>query len=317
MVSAAHHVAEIDAPTGPTVGSSRRSTKLHQLEAIRHAVAVTLSAAALSATVAGWSPDPASALVIVIAAAAIGLPHGALDVVIGPSVAKPLAFFGAYIGFAAAIVLFWLWAPLSGFAVFFASSWVHFARGDADHHHQLGSAGGLLGISTAGCAIGLPLALHSETVAPLLSDLLLGTATMSARQVAALGWMIATPAIMAGVVAVMAAVSVRRYAAISELLILGLTAAVVHPLVSFALYFSLWHSPRHLIAMNVDRRVALPTIAATVATLLVAGLVWRFVEPTSSVAVQVVFIGLAALTGPHLVVTELFRYRSRSNTESP
>jgi Brp/Blh family beta-carotene 15,15'-monooxygenase len=302
--------------TPPVVALAHDSRRRQRLERQRHVVAISVAAAILAATLAGWTPSLSAAVVIVVIAVSIGMPHGALDIVIGPRMAKPSVFFVAYLALGAAIVLIWLVAPLASVAMFFLASWFHFARGDADHHRQLGSAGALLGISTAGCAIGLPLALHSEIVAPVLSDLLLGTATLSSEQVAVIGSFIAYPSIVAGVVAVIAAVQTRHFAAVIELTAIALLAATVYPLISFALYFSLWHSPRHLIALDIDKRALKPTLAATAATLLLAALIWRFVEPSMSVATQVIFIGLAALTGPHLVVTELLKYRNSQRVDA-
>lgn len=291
------------------------SRRRQRLERNRHAIAMTVAAGTVGGTIAGWTPSPTAAVAIVIIAVTVGMPHGALDVVIGPRMTRPTVFFGAYLLFAAATVLAWLLAPLLSLVTFFLASWFHFARGDTDHHRELGSAGALVGISTAGCAIGLPLALHSETVAPVLSGLLLGTATLSSDQVAVIGAMITYPAIISGVVAGIAAIQVRRYAAVSELTAIALLAAVVHPLVSFALYFSLWHSPRHLISLDIDKRAVKPTLGATAVTLLFGALIWRLVDPSMPVATQVMFIGLAALTGPHLVVTELLRYYTSGQGE--
>ncbi len=292
------------------VERTRDSARRARWESNRHVIAVSVAAIAIPGTLVGWAPSPTSAVAIVVAAVVIGLPHGALDVAIGPRMANPIAFFGAYLLLAATTVAVWLLVPLLGFVMFFLASWFHFARGDADHHRQLGSAGMLLGISTAGCAIGLPLALHSATVVPVLSDLLGTSVKLSAEQAAAIGATIAYPSIVCGLVAGIAALQIRRFDAVVELTVIALLAVVVHPLVSFALYFSLWHSPRHLISLDVDRRAVLPTVAATAATLASAALVWRFVEPSTQVATQVIFIGLAGLTAPHLVVTELLRSRT-------
>jgi Brp/Blh family beta-carotene 15,15'-monooxygenase len=313
MLTVSNIAADASFPTtdpGTDHGVSLRTSRRHRLERVRHIVAVGVSAVVLVATVGGWTPSLAAAVVIMITAVAIGMPHGALDVVTGPRLTKPIAFFVSYLALGAATVVVWLAAPLFGLVMFFAASWFHFARGDAEHHRRLGNANGLLGIATAGCAIGLPLALHSETVAPVLSELLLGTATLRSEQVATIGAIIAYPSIVTGVVAGIAAFQYGRTAAVVELVTIALLGVVVHPLVSFALYFSLWHSPRHLIALDVDRRAIAPTLGATAATLLAGAIAWFWIEPSTSVATQVVFIGLAALTAPHLAVTEMVRYRA-------
>ena len=228
---------------------------------------------------------------------------------IGPRLVKPTLFYGLYGAAALGIVLAWLVMPVLGVAAFFTSSWYHFARGDGAHHRDLARAGDLLGVSTAGCAIGLPLVLHAGIVTPVLSDLMLGTAALTSAQVALFGVIIAAPSLVAGLVAGLAAVRIRRYSAVVELTTIALVAAVVHPLVSFAIYFALWHAPRHLLTLEIDRHALFRAVWATIGTLLAGTLVWRLAEPEAPAAARVIFIGLAALTGPHLALTELLRSR--------
>ena len=307
----------VHAAAHPEITPGKDAGRRQRLERLRHNVAVTLSSAVIASTVVGWTTSPNTAIFIVITAVIAGLPHGALDVVVGPSMAPRSIFYGSYLTFVATVSVAWLIAPLLSLSLFLIASWFHFARGDAEHHRQLGSTGSLVGMSTAGCAIGLPLALHSDTVTPLLSDLLLGTATLSSQQVAALGAFIVYPSAAAGVVAAVAAIQTHRFHAVVELLVIALLAGTVHPLISFALYFALWHSPRHLIAQDIDASAVKPTLVATFATLLAAALIVKLAEPTIQTVTQVIFIGLAALTGPHLVVTELLRHRTQQVRRSP
>ncbi len=288
------------------------SGRRDRLERQRHILAMCAAVAAVAATLGGWTPSSAAALTIVIVAVALGLPHGALDIIVGPRIVTPSLFFGSYLAVAAFTTLVWLVTPVLGLITFFAASWFHFARGDAPHHRRLGGARGLLGISTAGCALGLPLALHSRVVAPVLSDLLVGNGVLDPQQVAAIGWTIAYPSITAGIVAAIAAVRLHQSSTVAEIAAIATLAVVVHPLVSFALYFALWHSPRHLISLDIDRTSWALALGAGAATLIAGAVVWHLIEPSAAASTRVVFIGLAALTGPHLVVTELLRTH-RSN----
>ena len=292
----------------PATGMSRR----YRLERRRHNVAVWVALATLIATLGGWAPSTAAAWAIAIVAIAVGLPHGALDIVIGPRLGRPTLFFGLYAAVMLGVVLVWLSFPVLGLVAFLISSWYHFARGDAVHHGDLSSAGGLLGVSTAGCAIGLPLLLHASVVTPILSDLMLGTAVLTPDQVARFGSVIAAPSLLAGLLAGLAAMRIGRYSAVVEIAIIAILAATVHPLVSFAIYFALWHAPRHLITLDIDRAAWGRAVFTTAATLLVGAFVWRLIEPAAPVAARVVFIGLAALTGPHLLLTELEMFRKTS-----
>ncbi len=287
----------------------RSATRRDRLEARRHIVAVGLATAALLATALGWTPSSATALTIVFAAVALGMPHGALDIVIGRRLTRASVFFELYLAVAVVMAVIWIAAPAVGLFAFLAASWFHFARGDAAHRGGLGGSAALSGMATAGCAIGLPLALHSAVVTPVLADLLMGTAAPTAAQVAAVGWMIAYPSLVAGIVAGLAAMQAREYAALVEIIVIALLAGAVHPLVSFALYFSLWHSPRHMIALDIDRTTWARSLGTSTALLVVGAAAWRQTGPSAATATRVVFIGLAALTWPHLGVTEMFRRR--------
>ncbi len=289
----------------PATSMSRRN----RLEQQRHGVASCVAIAALIATFGGWTPSSAAAWTIAVVAIAIGLPHGALDIAIGPRLTKPALFFGMYLAAAVGIVTVWLAAPVLGMVAFFTSSWYHFARGDAVHHRDLGRAGNLVGLSTAGCAIGMPLLLHAGVVTPVLTDLLLGTATLTTDQVALCGWIIVVPSLLAGGAAGLAALRIRRYSAVVEIATIALVAAAVNPLVSFAIYFALWHAPRHLLTLDIDRQAWRRAVLATGGTLLAGVCVWRLVGPTAASVARVIFIGLAALTGPHLVLTDRLRSR--------
>jgi beta-carotene 15,15'-dioxygenase len=306
----------VSAPSGSSAGLSASAVTpkrlRSRLERTRHDVAVCVAFAALLLTLTGWTPGSNAAMAVVFIAVVIGMPHGALDIVIGPRMLRPASFFGMYLALAATTVLVWLVAPLLSLVVFVGASWFHFARGDADHHRQLGAVSTLVGIATSGCALGLPLAMHSETVAPVVSDLLLGRVALTPDQLAAVGLMITYPSVVAAIVAACASIQIRRYVVVSELVSIALVAAFVHPLVSFALYFALWHSPRHLIALDINRQTVKPALLTTAATLIGGALIWRLMEPSIAAATQVIFIGLAALTSPHLVVTEMYRHRTHA-----
>ena len=143
----------------------------------------------------------------------------------------------------------------------------------------------------------------------LVLDLTQVIAGPTAGQVSDLGWMIAYPSLVTGAVAVVAAIQSHHYVAIVEITIIALLAGAVHPLVSFALYFSLWHSPRHLIALDIERTTWVRTFGGSAAMLLVGAEAWRWTEPSAETATRVVFIGMAAVTWPHLAVTEVLQRR--------
>ena len=105
-----------------------------------------------------------------------------------------------------------------------------------------------------------------------------------------------------------------------ELALLAALFAVAPPLVGFAVYFCLVHSARHVagIVGNLRRYMSVAslcaqTLAFTLASWL-AGVVavWWFADMTNPepTVLRVIFIGLAALTVPHMILVDGFYRRS-------
>ena len=105
---------------------------------------------------------------------------------------------------------------------------------------------------------------------------------------------------------------------LAELVILGAIFAFTPPLVGFAIYFCLVHTPRHVrailasVSSGVSRRLILSQVVLfSVASWVAGGLAfWLLLgaETAEAVLMRVVFIGLAALTVPHMILVDgLFR----------
>lgn len=261
------------------------------------AIAITpLAAGALPATV--WIALLAAAVTVA------GLPHGALD----PWVARRagvwrsgrgcVAFHAAYVAVAAAVGGLWLVWPAVMLALFLAYAAWHFA---ADWDDALGSVLRLL----AGVGlIGLPAVFHEARVAEIFG-VLAGSGGAAIATAIASAWplVIGGHALAAGV-----ALSRSPRVAVELGLIAGL-AFVLPPLAFFAVYFCLLHSMRHLrahlAAADQRRQGAMLALGYTLATVVLAGLAWYGLGRDVAVdaaLLRVVFIGLAALTVPHMML---------------
>ena len=100
-----------------------------------------------------------------------------------------------------------------------------------------------------------------------------------------------------------------------EMLALTMLCVTATPLVSFTVYFCAMHSPRHILRTlaalpSVEVRGALrlalwPTLAVLAAA--AAGFALSSGRPVQPAVVQLVFVGLAALTLPHMLLLERSR----------
>ena len=244
--------------------------------------------------------------------ALLGLPHGALDHRVA-SALWPLTtprdhavFIAGYIGLAIAVVVLWIIAPSIALAAFLIYSALHFSddwRAEVGLWQSL-----LLGISV----IALPALVYQFDVVVLFGFLI---PEPTATLFAALLHKTAIAAIIASALCLV--VNLRRAPWVMvEYALLVATALVSPPLMYFVIYFCLLHSPRHflLTADQLDLtplqalRAAWPILVATLAMTALGAMVLAVFTPAFDQAtLQIVFIGLAAVTVPHMLLTAVFR----------
>lgn len=271
-------------------------------------------------------PAPSDTIELVLAAiiiTALGIPHGALDAVLGLRASSRyglLRVTSAYLALAAATLGAWMLFPPLALVGFLVISAYHFGRGDTSVEASSPSA---LEIGVRGAVpIVLPIAFHCEDVTQVFAALTMLPDSRVASVLSILG-----PA-CAALWALGALVWVGRCARSStphthvwslvELAVLTACCYVMPPLLAFAIYFSLWHSARHLITIDTvltvqdgfDRaRIVRNAIPILLATFVILGAAFAILAGAgldpSTAGLQVVFIGLASLTVPHMAITRL------------
>ncbi|MDJ0864427.1 MAG: Brp/Blh family beta-carotene 15,15'-dioxygenase [Gammaproteobacteria bacterium] len=293
-------------------------------------VVLTVALALVSALTA--PPEMGLQLLIAVPLIAVlGVPHGALDFVLADAILgvraplwRRLTVLGGYTSLALGVVTLWWLSPVVALSAFLALSVYHFGSDDivgATLHPAVRAA------ETVGrglVVIAFPSAFHAEQVVDIFALLVqpeparmltavcaglaplatLALAVSSARHLAVAGFRRRRRDLMAGL----------------ELLALGLLFALLPPLLSFTVYFCALHSLRHLVHKGrVLHRCGFPfrhqLIAATLGTLVTVFLgVLAYVVLGGAVGevravVQVVFVGLAAVTLPHMVLVARFEAR--------
>ncbi len=241
----------------------------------------------------------------------LGMPHGAFDVVFARKLFGVAGFKGwalfslLYIGLAAAVVGLWFVAPTLFLCAFLVFSALHFG-GDLAAGVPI-----LARCLYGGAVIVLPALGHGPELQRLLG-LVAGPA--SAALIAPVLSQMAAPWLAATVLACVLQARTSRLAA-WELAALAALSVAAPPLAAFTVYFCAMHSPRHILRTlaslpGVEARNALalalwPTLAV-LAALAVIGLVSSD-RSMQAWAIQLIFVGLAALTLPHMALLERAR----------
>ena len=241
----------------------------------------------------------------------LGVPHGAFDVVFarklfGVADFKGWALFSLfYIGLSALVVGLWYASPSLFLCAFLAFAALHFGADPAAGASKLSR--GLYG----GAVIVLPALWHGAELQRLLG-LVAGPA--SAALVAPVLSQLAPAWLGATVLACALQARTARLAALESAALAAL-AVTAPPLLTFTVYFCAMHSPRHILRTlaslrGADARNALalaiwPTVAVFAAAVLIGWLASGI--PIETRVMQLVFVGLAALTLPHMVLLERAR----------
>lgn len=252
-----------------------------------------------------------------------GLPHGAADAWIALQrgiVRTPLgflAFLGFYLGLSIAVITIWRMAPVSSLGAFLLLSVWHFGDDRAVGH------GPVVRIATGVVILCAPAAFAPADVlsvyrvlsgdyASLLIEvqrILLGPAWLT----------LACQPLLAE------SGSQRRRQAIvhlSEISLLVVLSALSEPLIYFGIYFCAVHSPRHLFRILASWRVTRDRSfwPSTLLVTFVSGLaglgtfLWLLEggQKLEAATLQVVFIGLAALSLPHILLVDGLLARGKS-----
>lgn len=261
----------------------------------------------------------------------LGLPHGAVDHWQGHALLQPrlggwwIPVFGAgYMAATAIVIAAWAaWPPLllTGFLILAAG---HFGSEDVTARplvpHRRATTR-LADTAVRGALpVLLPVIFHTGETSALFAALLPATSAGEVQRILIL-LTITSPAYLAALAAFIAFAVTRGDRLVgAEIAVLTAAFAALPPLLAFAVYFCLWHSPRHSLLVIADaddrdltsgiRRFALgalPLTALTLAAGIIAWLLLRDAFGSAAAVLQVVFIGLAALTVPHVILPVIGR----------
>lgn len=288
----------------------------------RLALGVSLAALALRLML----PAPAVWVELALLAGLVGvlgLPHGAVDhlqarALFAPRFGRawPAVFAGIYLGAAALVLAAWTFWPPGLLAGFLALAIGHFGSEDTAAVRlvsERGIAGVLESALRGALPVVLPVTLQPAVTGGHFAALLPGTDAAAVRAVlnalAPAGY--AYISLLTGYAAIAALRG--RLDLTLETAVLAAVFAVLPPLPAFAVYFCIWHAPRHSLTIVASqgathlgrglRDFARAATPLTLITLAMAGAAWFHLEPAAGTEVatlQVVFIGLAALTVPHV-----------------
>jgi beta-carotene 15,15'-dioxygenase len=268
-------------------------------------------------------PDPnllsTPSLIAIAAILLIGVPHGGLDGAVARRVGWPagtapwILFHLSYLLLAAAVVSLWWLYPLPSLVCFLLFSALHFGSSDIRHiNPPLTRASWLPLLAHGGLVVIAIPAFQSSAVEPLFAVLV--GANNSLWMLEQIDRLLLPWAACLFFYLIYAVYQPRWRGALLNLCLLILLAYLLPPLVSFALYFCLWHSRTHMqriwrsVAQDQRRRSAIETVIYSLLAYAAAALylvLQRDVAAASAPSlVQLTFIGLAALTVPHMILID-------------
>ncbi len=249
-----------------------------------------------------------------------GLPHGALDPWIAQQIglnntrSDLFVFTTVYLAISVCVVLFWLWLPALSLGVFLLISAWHFA---GDWSKSLNTP---LRLFAGALLLLMPISFHTEAVYSIFEQLSGQTGGSLAVSLALPTWFLT----IAMIILVGGALWKQQWQSALEFISLFLLAYFTPPLLYFTLYFCLLHSPRHLSELFIaaptleHSRMLRMLLIYTLATLvLLGGLGWYWATlPTSTLILRLIFIGLAAVTVPHMLLIGAVFLKNRTNLSS-
>jgi Brp/Blh family beta-carotene 15,15'-monooxygenase len=300
------------------------------------AIAVTVL---LTLLIAGWmmlGPIPiALQVTLLVAAASIGMAHGATDVwlgreLFGDAKAGRFRFGPGYLALTGLAVAVYLVSPGIWLIGFLVLSVIHFGFGELPGLLPRTWAESASSLVRGLMPVTLPTLLHAGAVAWAMTALVgYDKGVVATDILSLLAWPVVTGA---SILVILSLLKGRRGRAL-ELLVVSTALTVPPPLLAFGIYFAIWHSARHLLSDVIDAsrtggsvsRPWSPVLVPTAAPILLGGLAWLVLRspdlsgralPDMQAAVRVVFVTLGCLTVPHMVLVALAASRRTTSLNS-
>ena len=245
-------------------------------------------------------------ILLVTAVVALGLPHGALDAwyaedrgFSGDGWRGSLAFYLAYVSLATVTAIAWLLFPATSLCFFLAISAWHFS---GDWRDVLTQRERL----TAGLTlVSLPALFHPESVELLYEALAVQQAT---KIVTAQTYI----ALVSGTLLMISTLRVapKHPHLLLEISLILVCAWALAPITFFLVYFCGLHSIRHMLRLldGVSYKVGISALVHCLLAVLAALAVWKVAPAALTIdeyLLSAVFIGLAALTVPHMLIHDV------------
>ncbi|MFM7136672.1 MAG: Brp/Blh family beta-carotene 15,15'-dioxygenase [Planctomycetota bacterium] len=294
-----------------------------------HAASVILLSWAMIGAACCFSPAMAgaSAGVLAVLVAVVGLPHGAADHRFARPRLEPIlgmawlpVFLLGYLAVGALVVGGWIVAPAATILAFFLASAWHFGQEEPRLAVAPRRLRPVFQFARGGLVIWTPLVFQAEAVGAILGVAAPGDSGPAVAQATGLlvvcSWLMLATAVTAwalqGLMACRHRGRVRRVLLVDNALVASLVVlfAVVSPLVSFPVYFCAWHSARGLRRLRIELGESWPALARSLAPLtlgaialvgLAAWLVLGGAGWTDSL-IRATFVGLSAVAMPHLLL---------------
>jgi Brp/Blh family beta-carotene 15,15'-monooxygenase len=273
---------------------------------------IAISVGLLTTLLESTSPT-LSLLILAILIFFLGVPHGALDpafaqkLLLLKSGKQWLVFVVLYIALSAAVVCIWWQLPLFFMGSFLLLSVMHFSR---DLNDELSKLSRLL---YGGSMIVLPTLFHFSKMQDLFSVILNESAGL---QITSFLHLIAWPWLIASLISIYLEF-VKEWLVGLEILALALLSTLAPPLVTFTVYFCGMHSLRHILRTKDYTkmsfiRLGLISLAPMAGVILIAVLAWLYLPQLSDYErlLRFIFVGLAALTVPHMLLIDRVRYQA-------
>ena len=285
-------------------------------------------------------------IIVAFSLAVLGLSHGGLDHLVAQKMWASwvktrvktrveknaisanqfmIIFLLGYGALALLVVLLWWLTPVLSLGVFLVMSALHF--GD-DMRLARTTKSTMVALALGTMVIVLPWTFHTTDVATIFAWL---------TESAVADWtnvrlkIVQIVSLLLLLVSVTVVVRVRLHIALDYLECFAIVTlfCLAPPLVAFAIFFSFLHANQHMLSLaqyfyptvktNIAYwRVFKASVPLTLIALFIAALIWFF-KPASintyslESATQLIFIGLAALTMPHmLLVTVWSKFRPRN-----